>query len=287
MASVLAHHAARGDTSAAQRLLHADLHAPRGDRRLTAVRADAGRIARNTPTPLVVQAALATVEQHPHLGEAACRALLCRAGLGEGKAGRSLTLALATLYGLVRTCTAVELQQVQDLARVVRSAGAIRITTHWPPHQERALRLLRVVLTGGWAVRGEDQRSKLAHAVARFLAVRGWATPEQLLAGALKYRSGMPERHRLPDHDGLGHWIAAQGWLEFDKGTVRPIGALPLTFVDGVLEPLLAGDPGIRRVDLITALVDAGYTLGAARAAVQRTPYLATIPPHGSGEGRP
>lgn len=84
VASVLAHYAARGDTTAAQRLLRANLHAPRGDRRLTTVRAQAGGIARNTPTPWVVQAALATVEQHQHLGETDCRALLRAAGLGGG-----------------------------------------------------------------------------------------------------------------------------------------------------------------------------------------------------------
>ena len=53
VAGVLAHHAARGDTPAARRLLGADLHTPSRDRRLTAVRAEAGRIARNSPTPAV------------------------------------------------------------------------------------------------------------------------------------------------------------------------------------------------------------------------------------------
>jgi len=276
VAGVLAHHAARGDTTAARRLLHADLHAPRGDRRLTTVRAEAGRIARNTPTPWVVEAALATVDRHLHLHLDDCRALLHEAGLSEGTAGRSLTLGLATLYGLTKTCTGAEQQQVQALVKSARTAGAVPAGEDWSPKQMRALRLQRVVLADGWAVLGDDRRSKVANAVARFLAVRGSGTPEQLLAGTRKALSGMPQRHLLPDADGLGLWIEAQGWLRCDEGVVRPTVELPVTFVDGVLGPLLAADPHVRRVVLIEALVVAGYTLGAARVAVQRAPCLAT-----------
>ena len=276
VAGVLAHHAARGDCIAAQRLLHADLHAPRDDRRLTTVRAEAGRIARNTPTPAVVSAALAMVDQHPHLSEGGCRALLHAAGLGEGTAGRSLTLGLATLYGLTQNCTESEQQQVRELARSARTAGAVPSSADWSPRQVRTLRLQRVVLAGGWAVQAEDQRSKLANAVTRFLAVRRSGTPEQLLAGAQKSLSGMPQRHLLPGVEGLGHWIKAQGWLRYRAGVVRPTVELPLTFVDGVLGPLLTAGPPARRVALIQALVVAGYTFGAARVAVQRAPYLAS-----------
>ena len=109
----------------------------------------------------------------------------------------------------------------------------------------------------------------------RFLAVRGSATPEHLLAGAQKSLSGMPRRHLLPDADGLAQWIKAQGWLRSDAGEVRPNVELPVTSVDGVLGPLLAADPCVRRVALIKSLVVAGYTIGAARVAVQRAPYLA------------
>ena len=152
VAGVLAHHAARGDVTAAQRLLRADLHAPRDDRRLTAVRAEAGRIARSTPTPAVVTAAQAMVDRHPHLSEGDCSALLHAAGLGEGTAGRSLTLGLATLYGLTQTCTRAQQDQVRGLARSVRTAGAVPTDADWSPGEVRALRLRRVVVAGGWAV---------------------------------------------------------------------------------------------------------------------------------------
>lgn len=107
-------------------------------------------------------------------------------------------------------------------------------------------------------------------------AARGDTTSAQRLLHADLHAPRGDRRLTTVRAEGLGHWIEAQRWLRYRTGVVRPTVELPLTFVDGVLGPLLAADPRVRRVVLIEALVVAGYTLGAARVAVQRAPYLAT-----------
>ena len=276
VAGLIAHQAARGDSGAARQFLRSNLHAQRDDRRLHHIRTEAARMSRSAPTPPAILAALELVDETPQLTDDGIRRALHACGLSDGEAGRDLVLGLAALFGLTESCTRPEAREVLALAAALRSMGVTPTNWDWSARQVRALRLRGIVVRDGWAVQRDDQRSRLANAVARFLSVRMAGTPEQLLGGATKGLSGMAQRHRLPTVEGMTWWTTAQDWLVHGADDfVRSRIELPLTLGDAVLRPLLVADPTVRRVALIRALVVAGYTPASARVSVQRAPYLA------------
>ena len=141
VASLLAHQAARGDTSRAKQLLdsHLQAHAHQG-RRARATRGEAGRLARATPVPEVVLMVLRLLDDHAEVTQDAFRELLRVAGLSDGQAGRALVMGLSELYGLLKPCSPAALSEILAVQPALRTTGVIKNETAWSRPQQRELK---------------------------------------------------------------------------------------------------------------------------------------------------
>jgi len=241
------------------------------------VRVRAGRLARAVGAPLVLRRAVGMLPTLRALDDAASARLLVLAGLGKGRACRTVR-ALMLLFGVALHPTlpagpvpAAVAGGWAGLLRQVRSLGVVLLRQEPAAAGAWWLAGRDVAIVGRLLVQGRDVGSQIVGPVRCQLQACGALPITELLLGLRRLG---PARPALTGRQ-LAVWVSCQPGLHIQGGLVQPTQPVQLARAQAVLRDCFT-DPADSQPRGVLAgrLQPAGYTAGTAEYELVVCPWL-------------